>query len=890
MLHALRRLLSFFRRNRLDDELQEEIALHLELRQRALMADGLPREEAERAARRQFGNVTAIRERARDQWGSPAAAAFLQDVTFGARLMTRSPGLSAVVMLTIALGAGVNAALFLMLNNLLLRTPDLPASHALVWLDDGRPLVGPTYPDYVDYRDRTPAFSDLAAYATVNVGARRRGDEQPTRIRAVLASGNYFSVLQTAAALGRTFGPADDLPPLGTATVVLSDAYWARRFNRDPGVLDQTLELNFKAFTIVGVLPPGFSGGADRQRKSLCAGSVRAALVHAAARAWRRAAQRANDLVGAAGDRACARWRVSRTGACADCGGGDGPRRRASRATPRPSALAVARDRPRHAGARRRAGHCHRCLGIASLFVLLIACANVAGLLLARAAGRRREIAVRLSLGAGRARVVRQFLAEGLLLATAGTLLGCLAASWVLQAALAFGGTQPTSWSFAPDGRIDHFRGISRGRRGDRHGIDAGAAGVEDGAPSRLDPRGRRTRRPRANDPGCDRSRGIARAAARHGAALAGSGSCAQPRPAHAGGPAAGARGRCEPARIRRRAAGRRFPRHQARGRGTAWRDVDRGDASAAVQRKPDRHDTTAVGDARRAGCARVPGGGVRELSRGGRHASSCAGAGSTIEQSAEIVINQALASRLWPSADPLGARVSSGEFNRQPHVVVGIVRDTPYMSLRQQADPFMFRPGTGGSILIRTAGPAAAVTRAAKVAVARVDHRLVVTARPLAEGVATELEDGRTMISAAASVGLLALLVALAGVGATAAQSVAQRTPGNRHPHGPGRPPVGFGDVYRSPCADARCDRIDGRPGHRVAGIAGAGVAAVRSEPTRPDRVCRQRRLRDERSHIGGVAPGAPRRDHRSRARATQRMRECKSQPPRQQQVAVGS
>ncbi len=260
MLYVLRRMLAFFRRDRLDDELSEEIGLHLELRQRALMDEGLPADEAERQARRQFGNVTAIRERTRDQWGSPAATAFVQDVMFGARLMTRNPGLSVVVVLTIALGAGVNAALFLLLNNLLLRTPDLPGADRLVWLDEGRPLIGPSYPDYVDYRDRTNAFSDLAAYAMTGAAARLPGEEQPSRAQVVTASGNYFSVLQGSAALGRTFGPADDLPPLGTAVAVLSDAYWTRRFHRDPGALGQTIELNFKPFTIVGILPPGFSG------------------------------------------------------------------------------------------------------------------------------------------------------------------------------------------------------------------------------------------------------------------------------------------------------------------------------------------------------------------------------------------------------------------------------------------------------------------------------------------------------------------------------------------------------------------------------------------------------------------------------------------------------
>jgi putative ABC transport system permease protein len=141
---VLRRIRAFFRRSRLDDELAEEIRLHIELRQNALIADGMAPDEAERQARRQFGNVTVIRERARDEWIRPSIAALFQDLRFAARLMTRNPGLSSIVVLTVALGAGVNAALFLALNNMLLRSPDLSAVDSLVWLDDGRPLLGPT--------------------------------------------------------------------------------------------------------------------------------------------------------------------------------------------------------------------------------------------------------------------------------------------------------------------------------------------------------------------------------------------------------------------------------------------------------------------------------------------------------------------------------------------------------------------------------------------------------------------------------------------------------------------------------------------------------------------------------------------------------------------------
>jgi hypothetical protein len=142
-----------------------------------------------------------------------------------------------------------------------------------------------------------------------------------------------------------------------------------------------------------------------------------------------------------------------------------------------------------------------------------------------------------------------------------------------------------------------------------------------------------------------------------------------------------------------------------------------------------------------------------------------------------EVVINQTLAARLWPGADPLGARITSGDFNQRSHVVVGVVRDTPYGALRYQGEPFMFQPGRGETVLLRTSGPAAEASRAVASAVARVDHRFAPSVGVVADGVASELSQRRGVVRVAACVGLLALLVALAGIGATAAQSVAERT-----------------------------------------------------------------------------------------------------------------
>ena len=455
MLHIMRRLLSFFRRGHLDDELAEEIRLHLELRQRALMDGGMPPADAEREARRQFGNVMAIRERTRDQWGSVAVAAFLQDVRFGARMLARSPGLSVVVVLTIAFGSFLNGAVFLQLNDTFLRAPDLPNAETLVWLDDGGPRMGgTTYPDYVDYRDRVPAI-DLAVFAgggnnnRAAVGNTVAAGTDARPVSVVLATGNYFRVLQAPAALGRTFDPSEDLPPLGTPVAVVSDAYWQRQLGRDSDVLGRTIQLNFKPFTIVGVMPPNFSGARQPGGRAytpdiwvpiwchplLEPGST---LLQGRTMWWGlQSIGRLRDGVGIPQARA----EVKAVAAALDT---EYPGQRHARA---PRVWRVTDFDP---GVLR--GQEAIMLGIAgaaTLLVMLIACGNVAGLLLARAAARRQEVAIRLSLGASRVRIVRQFLTEGLVLSIAGTGFGFIVAGWASGLASAGGGA-----SIAIDGRI----------------------------------------------------------------------------------------------------------------------------------------------------------------------------------------------------------------------------------------------------------------------------------------------------------------------------------------------------------------------------------------------------------------------------------------------------
>jgi predicted permease len=775
---VIRRLRAFLRRDRLDDELAEEIGTHIQLRQRALIEQGWPEAEAAAEARRQFGNVTAVREQSRDHWGSALLTALGQDVRFGVRMIARTPALSAAVVLTIAFGAGLNGAVFLQLNDLFLRPPDLPNADTLVWLDDAS-----TYPDYVDYRDRVPAI-DLAIFgggsrtakpapAEGFRGATGGSDAAPLSI--VFASGNFFRVLQTPAALGRTFEPSEDRPPLGTAVAVLSHAYWTRQFNRSPEVLGRTIDLNGKPFAIVGVMPPGFSGA--RPPGSLaftpdvwvpiwCHPLLEPGSTFLQGRTMWWGLQPIGRLREGA-TLAAARGQLAAVAAALDR---EYPGQRAMRApwTWRSTDFDTRALRGQEAATLGVAG-------AATLLVMLIACGNVAGLLLARAAARRQEIAVRLSLGASRLRIVRQFLAEGVTLSALGTVLGFVLAAWLVGLA-STDGRAPRL-----DGRIVAYAlaltAVATLSAGLMPAIQASKTEL---LPDLARPHSARIGRLRPFVVGTEVAVSLvfllSAALLLRGIVRAGSVDPGMPVEQLLAVSVDAGRHGYEGARLDAMLDDARRELEAIPGvRSTALVNPPpfSGQRFATNVRRADAPDSPGVSSfTAEVSSDYLDVAGVQVV-RGRWFRDGDAGPD-------DVVINESIAARLWPAADPIGARMTTGDFNRRSHVVIGVVRDTPYAELRHQHEPFLFRPArasAGGTLLVRTSGPAAGVTRAATAAVQRLDGRLAVSAALPADRVAQDRAAGRRLMSAAAGIGALALLIALGGVAAIASHSVALRT-----------------------------------------------------------------------------------------------------------------
>lgn len=356
---------------------------------------------------------------------------FFRDLRQSVRGLLRRPTFTAVAVVSLGLGIGANTAIFTAVKAVFLQSFPVREPERLVAvftsLDNLAALLPVSYPNFVDLRDRNRTFSSLITATAVSLSLSE-GSGEPERIDGEMVSGAYFEVLGVRTARGRSFLPEEDSTPGGHPVVVLSDALWRRRFAADPGILGRTLSLNGHTFTVIGVAQPGFRG-----TDGLTASDFWVPLMMHEQVMRRRVRpffeQRRATLVGVIGrlapgvTLAQGQDDLRRLGRELAHEYPDANQGRTLAAVPVLQALVDPNERQGYV----KAGFL---LGAMVAVVLLVACANVANMLLARAAGRQREIAVRLAIGAGRGQLVRQLLLESVVLALTAGALGLLIASW----------------------------------------------------------------------------------------------------------------------------------------------------------------------------------------------------------------------------------------------------------------------------------------------------------------------------------------------------------------------------------------------------------------------------------------------------------------------------
>ena len=419
---------AFWRRKRRHEQLDEEIRSHLEMAARDRMDRGASFAEAERSARREFGNVTLIENVTRDQWGWGWVEDLPHDLRYAARLLRKNPGFTAVVVLTLALGIGANTTIFSLVDTFLLRRLPVKDPQQLVFVRAARPKGGTRgdfpYATFEALRGHNNSFSGMFAWDDSRVSAVL--NSRAELIDGDFVSGNYWDVLGVTAFLGRTFTAVDDQPGKNPVAVISYD-FWQRRFARDPAAIGKTLYLGRIPFTVIGVTSPGFFG---RNVAGRSADVILPMAFHP------QLGLNDHDTFeimarlkpGVTAEQARADLDVSYQQMLArEAGSQISPQMQqeihAQRIVLKPGFRGESQPTDSFAAEMRiLAG----VVGIA----LLIASVNVASLLLARASARQKEIAVRLALGAGRARLIRQLLTESVLLAGLGGALGLLFANW----------------------------------------------------------------------------------------------------------------------------------------------------------------------------------------------------------------------------------------------------------------------------------------------------------------------------------------------------------------------------------------------------------------------------------------------------------------------------